>query len=153
MNKRAIVVLLFFCAATASAQKNFLVFKKRNKTIALYTQNTYITFLLKNEGWITGYITRVQHDSFYVKPMVVRYQLMGIDTVYFEVLPVALADVFAMPRKGAQMVFVNDEPKMTSGNEHWVWFKNGWLFMIAGGGYTILNATNTLLQKEPPFAS
>jgi hypothetical protein len=78
--------------------------------------------------------------------------MMGSDTVHFGIWPVALGDVAAMPRMGEQIVFTDDQVKITLGDEHWVWVKNGLLFMILGGGYTFLNTTNTLIQKDPLFA-
>lgn len=148
-----LITLLVFCSSLVYAQQDFLVLKKRNKRIAFFMKDSYITFQLKSEVWITGYITKVQQDSFYVKQLLVRYTSMGADTVHLGILPVAIADVFAMPRKGEQLAFVDDHIKITLGNEHWVWIKNGWLFIVAGGSYAILNITNSLVQKKPPFAS
>jgi len=153
MNKLTLIALLTFCSSVVYSQQDFFILKKRNKKIAFFKKYSYITFQLKSREWITGYITKVQNDSFYVNPMVVRYSLMGADTVHFGVLPVALIDVFAMPRKGEQSVYVNDRVKIILGNEHWVWIKNGWLFRVGGGGYIMLNTTNSILQKDPPFAS
>lgn len=153
MYKLTFIALLTFCSSVVYSQQDFFILKKRNKKIAFFKKYSYITFQLKSREWITGYITKVQNDSFYVNPMVVHYSWMGADTVHYNILPVSLADVFAMPRKGEQSVYVNDRVKIILGNEHWVWIKNGWLFRVGGGGYTMLNTTNSLLQKDPPFAS
>jgi hypothetical protein len=150
MNKLIFITLLL-CSSAVHSQMDFLVFKKRNKQIAFFKKDSYVAFQLKSKEWITGYITKVQNDSFYVKPFIVHYTLTGADTVYYEVNPVAISDVFAMPRKGELFNYTNDHATIIFGNEHWVWIKNGWLFMITGGGYTALNITNSLIKNESPF--
>ena len=115
-------------------------------------KDSYITFQMKDREWISGYVTKVQNDSFYVKRMAIRYSLLGTDTVHFGDFPIALSDVYAMPRKGEQVSFQNDQVVVTLGHEKWVWVKNGTLFMVVGGGYTFLNVTNTLIQGDNPFA-
>lgn len=153
MNKITLITLFTFCFSVAYSQQDFFVFKKRNKKISFFMKDSYITFQLKSEEWVTGYITKVHNDSFYVNPRVIRYGLMGTDTLHYGILVVALTDVFAMPRKGELFIYDNDKVKIILGNEHWVWIKNGLLFLVGGGGYTILNTTNSFIQKEPPLAS
>jgi hypothetical protein len=40
-------------------------------------------FQVENHEWHTGYITRIQNDTFYIKPMIVRYNMMGGDTLHY----------------------------------------------------------------------
>lgn len=94
---------------------------------------------------------QVQNDSFYVKPFTVHYTLMGPDTIYYGINSFALTDIFVMPRKGELFNYTNDHVTMIFGNEHWIWIKNGWFFMVPGSIYAGLNITNSLLKKQSPF--
>lgn len=152
MHKLTLITLFTFCSLIAFSQQDFLVLKKRNKRVSFFMKDAYITFQMKDRDWVSGYITKVQNDSFFVKRISIRYSLLGTDTVHFGVIPVALSDVYAMPRKGEQVGFEDDRVRITMGDEKWVWVKNGALFMIVGGGYTFLNVTNTLIQGDKPFA-
>ncbi|MGH2649532.1 MAG: hypothetical protein ACRDE8_18280 [Ginsengibacter sp.] len=92
-----------------------------------------------------------QNDSFYVRPFIVHYTLMGPDTIYYGVNSFALTDVFAMPRKGELFNYTNDHVTMIFGNERWVWIKNGWFFMVTGSTYAGLNIANNLLKNQSSF--
>ncbi len=152
MNK-LIFISLLLCSSVVYSQKNFFVFKKRNKQIAFFKKDSYIAFQLKNKEWITGYIKKVHSDSFDMRSFIIHYTLMGPDTVYYEIKAIALTDVLAMPRKGELFNYTNDHATMILGNEHWVWIKNGWLFIVGAGAYAGLNIANSIINNDDLFAA
>jgi hypothetical protein len=153
MTKPKFIVLLLLCSSVVYSQQDFFVFKKRNKTVASFRKDYYIAFQLKNREWHTGFITKIQNDSFYIKPMVVRYSLtglMGSDTVYYPIQTFALSDVFAMPKRGVQIDYIDDHFQITSegGHQHWYWIKSGWLFRTGAAGYAGLYTVNGLIKND-----
>jgi hypothetical protein len=119
--------------------RDYIIFKKRYKTIRNYFAGSYITFQLNNGQWQEGTITRIAHDSMWMKQQ--QIQLVGkgfgseIDTVTFGYNKLAIADIVAMPR-----------PK-----ESWSFIKNGTLFKLAGGAYIALNVINGFGKGADPL--
>jgi hypothetical protein len=156
MTKLTLIAFLLFYSSIAYSQQDFFIFKKRNKTITSFRKGYYIAFQLKNSEWHTGYITKIQNDSFYIKPMVVRYSLtglMGSDTVYYPIQQFALSEVFAMPKKGIQVDYIDGRFQITTegGHMHWYWIKSGWVFRVGGAGYAGLNVINGLIKNDFSF--
>jgi len=149
---RTFLLLLFlsfyFCG---SAQHDFFLFRDGNKTITRYDAGSYITFQLNDLQWYHGEITRVANDSFFVHRMAIHRTLMGSDTVHYGIIPVAFGDVRAMPRKKAMFYFEGDNVRLIYGKQSWVYVKNGLIFQMAGGGFVLLNITNSLIKNDPPF--
>jgi hypothetical protein len=154
MNKPALIAFFTICSSVVYCQHDFFIFKKKDKTIALFSKDSYIAFQVKDHQWYTGYITKVQSDSFYIKPMVVHYNLVGTDTAYYDVLPFTLADVFAMPKKGVQVDYINGRFQITTsgGHVHWYWVKSGWIFRAGAAGYAILNVLNGVIKNNFSFS-
>lgn len=152
MTKTLFLILIAFYSSSAYTQNDFFILKKRNKSIQYFWKDSHITLQLKNNEWVTGIITNIVNDSFYLKQELIHYHLMGADTFHFSGLHVALKDVYAMPRKNELFVYDNDGVKVILGNERFVWVKNGWLFRWGGGSYVGLNIINDLIKKNPPFA-
>jgi hypothetical protein len=153
MTKPVLITFLLLCSTALYSQQDFFVFKKRNKTIASFRKDYYIAFQLKNGEWHTGYITKIQNDSFFIKPMVVRYSLtglMGSDTIYYPVQPFALTDVYAMPKRGVQVDYIDGRFQITTegGHQHWYWIKSGWLFRTGAAGYAGLYAVNGVIKND-----
>jgi hypothetical protein len=153
MVKLTLIALLAFCCVTAVAQNDFLVFKKGNKTIKYYYKNSYISFQLKNKEWVKGIITKVQNDSFYFTKEIIRYFFMGADTTHFSGYRYSLNDVYALPKRGVQIDYINERFKITSegGHQHFYWIKSGWVFRAGGAGYAALNIINGLIKKDALF--
>jgi hypothetical protein len=157
MTKLILFTLLLFSSSVAYSQQDFFVFKKRNKTIASFRKDYYIAFQLKNCDWRTGFITKIQNDSFFIKPMVVRYSLtglMGSDTTYYSVQPFALTDVYAIPKRGVQIDYIDGRFQITAegGHQHWYWIKSGWLFRTGAAGYAGLYAVNGIIKNDFSFS-
>ena len=153
--KRIILTTLFiFCTAGAFAQNDFLVFKKKHKTIQRFFKNSYITFQLNDREWIHGIITKIENDSFYLTKVVIQVHLMGSDTFYFNGFHYALSDIYTMPKKGVQVHYVNGryEISRAGGHVHWYWVKSGWIFKAGGAGYALLHVLNGVTKKERNFS-
>lgn len=150
MNKLTLFVILNFSFSLAYCQQDVLVFKKGNKEINRYWKGSTIAFQTRDKQWQKGEITKIQNDSFYIRPMVVRYYLMGSDTVHYAVRGFAMTEVFAMPNKGILIDYINGrfQVSRTGGHVHWYWIKSGWIFRVGAAGYAGLNITNDLLNDN-----
>lgn len=153
MTRLTLIALLTLCSSNVFSQQDFFVFKRNNTTLNRFYKDAYIAFQLENKQWQTGYITKVQSDSFWIRPMVVFYGLMGTDTVHYNILPFAIADVYAMPKKGVQIDYVNGRFQIITwgGHVHWYWVKSGWIFRAGGAAYAGLNIVNGLVENNLSF--
>lgn len=146
-------MLLVLSHSALYSQHDFFIFKKKYEPIATFHKNSYIAFKMKNRQWQTGYITKVQNDSFWIKPMVVFFNLMNRDTVWYNVQPYALTDIYEMPKKGVQIDYIKGRFQITKtgGHVHWYWVKSGWIFRAGAIGYTILNMANGFAKNDFSF--
>ena len=119
----------------------------------MYWKGSTISFQLKNKQWQKGEITKIQNDSFFIRPMIVRYALMGTDTFHYKIMGFALTDVFAMPNKGILVDYINGRFQISTsgGHVHWYWIKSGWIFRVGGAGYAGLNIANGLIDNNFSF--
>lgn len=134
----------------AYGRQDVLVFKKRNKVISRYWKGSTIAFQLKDRLWQKGEITRIQNDSFFIRPMVVHYNVMGTDTLYFNISGFAVTDVWAMPNTGILIDFINGQFQISrsGGHVHFYWVKSGWIFRAGGAIYAGLNIANGLINND-----
>jgi len=132
------------------SQYGILLFRKKNRTITTYLKDSYIAFQLESHQWIAGTITRIQNDSFYLKPLEVIYGMFNTDTLATEIMGFALSDVYAMPKKGVQVDYRNGSFQISTsgGHVHWYWVKSGWIFRVLGIGYAGLVVSNGLIQNN-----
>jgi hypothetical protein len=154
MPKLTLIILLnFFCFAV-TAQRDLLIFKKGNKTLNLYTEGSYIAFQISNGQWFAGFITRIINDSFYVRPLVIRFNMSGPDTAKLQSMPFVVADIKAMPRRGVLVDYGGPDGyriDWAGGHVHWYWIKAGWIFRVGGGGYAGVSVINWIVQGTPAF--
>ena len=127
-----------------------LVLKKRNKSLLYFYKDSHISFQLKNKEWIKGIITKIDNDSFYFTKEIIRYYTMGSDTIRFTGYHFAISDVYALPKKGVQIDYINERFQITmnGGHQHWYWIKSGLLFRVVGGGFALLSITNGLIKHN-----
>lgn len=137
----------------AHSQQASLVFKKRNNVINTFWKGDFIAFQTDNKQWQKGELMRIQTDSFYIRPMVVRYGYLGSDTTYYEVQGYALRDVYAMPKRGVLVDWRGDGFGISGqgGHVHFYWIKAGWLFRALGIGYAGLHLLNGVLYDHSSF--
>lgn len=154
MNKLTLVILLNLFFFDVYAQQDLLLFKRGDRTLSFYTEGSYIAFQISNHQWFAGFITRIKGDSFYVRPLVVRFNMSGPDTAKLEPVPFVIADLMAMPRPGVLVDYGGpDGYRMNSagGHVHWYWIKAGWIFRVGGAGYAGLSIVNWFVQDMPAF--
>lgn len=152
MPRKLLLISLLFVSCVSHAQEDFFVLKKKHKTIRRFYTGYPIVFKTQDDEWISGDITLIRNDSFYIREKALRYSMTGIDTVHFGIMRVALRDVTVMPRPTAAVYYRNDRPVVIRGHEKFAYVKNGLLFQVIGGGYILLNTVNTLRNGDPVFS-
>jgi len=140
MPKLILSCLIVLAFSKLQAQSDFLVLKKRHTTVKSYYTGVYITVLLTNDTWLGGYITKIQHDSVYIKTFTERiyadaWGLHSVDTAFGPTQHIAVSSIKGVPKE----------------HEGFAYVKDGSLFMIGSGGYMALNVINTLSKKDPLF--
>jgi hypothetical protein len=153
MKKLTLCIILFINSLAVPAQNNFLVLKKKDRSIQHFQKGSQITFQLKNQEWLQGIITKVENDSFYFTKQIVVYSGMRVDTVHFSGYHFALSDVYAMPKKGVQIDYLKGAFRinMSAGHIHWYWIKSGWIFRTGAAGYAALNVANSIVKNDFSF--
>jgi hypothetical protein len=148
--KLGIIVTLLLFGTTTYAQKSILYFKKGRKTISSYFEGTTISFLLKDGEWEKGLIKRITSDSIYIQPSVVHYNPMGTDTLTFNTIGFSTAQIYAMPKKGFLIDYINGRFQINraGGHVHFYWIKAGALFRIGAATYLGVALINGLSSKE-----
>jgi len=143
-------ILFLFYSSVGHSQQNMLAFKKGNKTIERFWKGNFIAFQLTNQEWRKGEITKIQNDSFFIRPMIIKYSLMATDTFHYAVIGFAFSDVYAMPKKGYLVDYVDGRFQISrsGGHVHWYWIKSGWIFRVGAVGYAALNLTNGLIEND-----
>jgi hypothetical protein len=152
MAKIVLLTIILFLFTNVFSQGGYIVLKKGHKNIQYFWKDGHFTFLPKDGQWITGIITKISKDSFYFTQEIIRYQFMGADTLHVSGYRFALSDISTLPTKNEEVVYDNDRVRIIPGNEKYVWIRNGFIFRLAGAGYTGLNLFNNLIHKEPPFS-
>lgn len=152
MNKIILLVLVTFSGTSGFSQSDMLVLKKKQKSLQHFWTNSHFTFQTKGGPWITGILTKIGKDSFYLTQEIIRYTMSGADTIHYGGFKFSLKDVYAMPTKKAEIVYRNDQVHVVPGHEKFVWVRNGFLFQLMGAGYVGLNITNHLINGDPPFS-
>lgn len=139
----ATILLLAFFSITYS-QQEILIFKKKNNSVEKFWKGSVISFQVSSNQWRKGEITRIHNDSFYIRPAMVIYKLLGMDSVYFPIQGYSIDDIYAMPKKGVLVSYKNGSYQISrsGGHVHWYWIKSGLLFRLAGAGYAVLNIAN-----------
>jgi len=150
MKKLTLIAILLFSFFCNYSQQAILLFKKKNITVQSFWVGSTIAFQLKDKQWQKGEITKIRNDSFFIRPVVVQYNLLNTDTFYFNDLGFSISDVYAMPKRGVLIDYKDGEYQisMSGGHQHWYWIKSGWLFRVAGAGYAGLIVANSLIDSD-----
>src|SRR5215510_3069109 len=150
MKKLTLIFTLLFSFFINYSQQAILLFKKKNRILESFWVGSTIAFQLRDRQWQKGEITKIQNDSFFIRPSVVRYNLLNTDTFYFSVIGFPVSDIYAMPKRGVLIDYKEDgfEISRSGGHQHWYWIKSGWLFRVAGAGYAALIVANSLIDSD-----
>jgi len=151
--KSALLIVAVCLSISTPAQNGFLVVKKRNKPVRYFGTGNRLTFQTSNGQWITGFIDKIEKDSFQFTQEIIRYYTIGTDTFRYKGQQYAVSDIYAIPSKRQQYYFENDQVRISLGRERFAWARNGFIFQVAGAGYAGLNIINDLYRKDPPFTS
>jgi hypothetical protein len=150
MKRLTLTGVLLFSITSLFSQENILLIRKNGKTIRSYWTGSVIAFQLHDGVWVKGDITRIQKDSFYVRPTMVNYQWFGTDTVRYNPIGFSLSDINVLPKKGVLVDYKNGEARISrsGGHVHWYWIKSGWIFRTAALGYTGLHVANGVIKND-----
>ncbi len=150
MNKCVFICILAFSPIIVYAQNDFLVLKKKDRSVEYFWKDSYISFQLKDRQWVKGIITGIINDSFYLKKEIIQHYFMGPDTIHFSGYHYAINDVYAIPKKGVQIDYINGDFRInpSAGHIHWYWIKSGWIFRVGAAGYATLNIANGLINNN-----
>jgi len=150
MQKLTLIFPLLFSFFANYSQQGILLFKKKNKTLGSFWAGSTIAFQLRDKQWQKGEIIKIQNDSFFIRPAVVRYNLLNTDTFYYNIARFSVPDIYAMPKKGVLIDYKDGEFAISrsGGHQHWYWIKSGWLFRVAGAGYAGLIVANSLIDSD-----
>jgi hypothetical protein len=150
MKKLTLISILSYSFFNSYSQQAILLFKKKNITVQSFWVGSTIAFQLRDKQWQKGEITRIQNDSFFIRPILVQYNLLTTDTFYYNIAAFSVSDVYAMPKRGVLIDYKDGEFQIsrTGGHQHWYWIKSGWLFRVAGAGYAGLIVANSLIDND-----
>jgi len=145
----ALLVLLF--SSAIAAQKGSLLIKKKNKVVQRFWTGSEFAFQTAGQQWHKGIITRLTTDSVYIRPVIVKYHLMGTDTISWPVEGYRYNDIAALPKKGILVSFINNSFQINraGGHVHWFWIKSGVVFRVGAAAYTGLVLINNFSDKDP----
>ncbi len=152
MIKTNALILLLFCSFETNAQGNYLVLKKRGTPIQHFWTGSRIIIKPSNSDWLRGIITHITPDSFYLTQEIIRYGMMGDDTLHISGLRFSIKEIQVLPTKKQMIYYKEDRVVVIPGHTKYMWVKNGFLFKTLGAGYAALNISNHLIDKDPPFA-
>ncbi len=151
-----LLLILFLTGYTISAlaQDNMLALKKRSNTIQRFWKNGYISFQLQDGRWMKGVITKIANDSFYLTTEIITNSLLRADTQHYSGYHYAISDIYALPKRGLQIDYINGEFQINkaAGHMHFYWVKSGWLFRAGAIGYVALDAANGLIKHNFTFS-
>jgi len=151
MIKAFSALLTLLLSSAVVAQNGSLLIKKRNKVVQRLWTGSEFAFQTAGGYWHKGKITRLTKDSLYIRPVIVRYHLMGTDTIVWPVEGYHYSDVAAIPKKGFLISFINNSFQINrdAGHVHWFWVKSGVIFRAGAAAYTGLMLVNNISDKAP----
>jgi hypothetical protein len=150
MKKLTLISIPLFSFFVNYSQQAILLFKKKNKTVESFWVGSVMAFQLKDKQWQKGDITKIQNDSFFIRPVVVQYNLLNTDTLYYNIAGFSVSDIYAMPKRGVLIDYKDGEFGISraGGHQHWYWIKSGWVFRVGAAGYAALIVANSLIDSD-----
>ena len=153
MSMQKLLLTAFFIILFSSirSQEDVLILKKGHSSIEQFWKGTFIAFQLENKTWEKGELMKIKNDSFYIRPRVIKYSFMRTDTFYYAIKGFAVSDIYAMPKRGYLIDFVNGRFQISKcgGHVHFYWIKSGYIFRLGGAGFALLGLINGSLINVP----
>jgi hypothetical protein len=142
---------VFLCLLVTDLQaQGILQYKRAKKTKASFTKGSIISFMADQGYWRKGRISRLKSDSLFILPLVIRPQFTGPDSTYWDEEGYAFTDIFAMPKNGILIDFIDGRFTVNGygGHVHWYWIKSGYLFRLAALTFAGVYLANGLIQND-----
>jgi hypothetical protein len=141
MSKTILVAVSLLLALASSAQmEDYIILKKpNNRHVGSYFKGSRISFQRTNGQLFDGIIESIRNDSVFIRQWQVRtymtqFGTTRVDTAGYLDYGMHYKEIFTIiPKK----------------KDHWRFVKNGSIFMIAGGGYALVNLINGAYLDEP----
>lgn len=151
MQKLTLTAFFIFIISSLYSQEGVLIFKKGNRSIEKFWKGTFIAFQLENKNWEKGQLMKITNDSFYIRPRVIKYGFMRTDTFYYPIKGFKLSDIYAMPKRGYLIDYVDGRFQISKsgGHVHFYWIKSGYIFRLAAVGYAVLGIVNGSWMNVP----
>lgn len=137
-------LLILTCVSFSklNAQSDWLVLKKKDRTLQSWSAGSYIIFRFSNQQWIEGYVRKVQQDSVWINQVHINrmFNNMGFysfDTSNMGIMRIHVNEITAVPKK----------------NFSYNVFSNGKIFQLGSAAFIFLNVFNSAIHSEPVFAS
>lgn len=67
-----LIIIFFLLPFTTNAQSDFIILKKKNKTVKTFYAGTHIEFTSTNGGYRDAQITQIKNDSIYLQEFMVQ---------------------------------------------------------------------------------
>ena len=150
MQKLTLICALLFFFFNDYSQQALLLLKKKSWTVESFWVGSTIAFQSRDKEWQKGEISKIQDDSFFIRPVVVQYNLLNTDTFYYNTAGYSVRDIYAMPKRGVLIDYKDGEFQVSrsGGHQHWYWIKSGWIFRVAGAAYAGLIVANGLIDND-----
>ena len=142
---------VFLCLLVTDLQaQGILQYKRAKKTKASFTKGSIISFMADQGYWRKGRISRLKSDSLFILPLVIRPQFTGPDSTYWDEEGYAFTDIFAMPKNGILIDFIDGRFTVNGdgGHVHWYWIKSGYLFRLAALTFAGVYLANGLIRND-----
>ncbi|BAV09642.1 hypothetical protein SAMN05421788_1011076 [Filimonas lacunae] len=124
---------------TQPVPSDFFQLKKKNRTVKNYFRGTYAQFWFDGDQWVGGTITKIAHDSIWIRDQRIDLVQRGfgtvIDTISYDSYKIHINDITATPRL----------------KENWAFVKNGTLFQVGSGAYIVVNVVNGFGKNADPL--
>ena len=101
-----------------------------------------------------GILTKIEKDSFYLKTEIIANDLFRNDTSYYSGYHYAISDIYALPKRGLQIDYLNGRYQINrgAGHMHFYWVKSGLLFRAGALTYTAVDLANGLIKNNFTFS-
>ncbi|GAB4091117.1 hypothetical protein [Flaviaesturariibacter terrae] len=141
MKRLLLPLIILLLAQGAGAQRSLLLLKKGARTVARYWEGGTIAFQLSNGAWQQGDLVALRNDSVFVQPRIVRYYMIGNDTLKLPVQGYPLQTLAAFPRPGVSIEFRSGAFGVSKRRS-----LAGTLLQVGAIGYTALGLVNGLRE-------
>ncbi len=146
-----VLLCFFLCLISFSVfSQGVLQYKRHKTTRASFTKGSIISFMTTQGTWRKGKIIRLKTDSILISPLVIKPQFTGPDSIYWDTEAYAYSEIFAMPKKGVLIDYIDGRFTYNTSGGHvkFYWVKSGYLFRLAAMTFAGVYLANGLIQQD-----